>query len=198
MNAPAPERMPVAKRGHAVTGQRKKVSAKDAWWRVAEPTPSQFSLIFDCETSVDAAQQHRVGGYQFREGDQLREDGLFYDPQSLSAPELQTLSEYARARDLVLRTVLQFNEEVLLGLAYQRNAHIVGFNLPFDVSRIAIGHDSARRRMRGGFTFKLSEDERWPHLQIKHLSRTAALIRFAGVEGSAPSARRASESASAG
>jgi hypothetical protein len=55
----------------------------------------------------------------------------------------------------------------------------VGFNLPFDLSRVALHHGSARRNMRGGFTFKLSGDKRRPYLQIKHLSQKSALIRFA-------------------
>ena len=41
--------------------------------------------------------------------------------------------------------------------AYDLRASIVGFNLPFDISRLAIKHGSARgKAMRGGFTFKLS------------------------------------------
>lgn len=183
MNVPPAEPMTVAVRAHALAGALKHGGKRTIWHRLGEIEPSQFALIFDTETTIDAAQQLRVGAYQFREHGQLREDGLFYDPPSLTAAETATLRHYAQARDLVLRTVAEFREEVFLGLAYQRNALIVGFNLPFDIARIAIGHDSARRRMRGGFTFKLSDDPRWPHVQVKHLSRTAALIRFAGVEG---------------
>lgn len=182
MNAPAYERMPIMVRAHAVTRARKK-SSGDEWWRELEPGPSQFTLIFDCETAIDAAQQLRVGAYQFRDGERLLEDGFFFDPESLTSAELDTLRAHARGTDSALRTVREFNEEVLLGLAYQRNAHIVGFNLPFDISRIALAHDSARRSMRGGFSFALSDDPQAPRLQVKHLSRTAALIRFAGTEG---------------
>jgi len=177
------ERMPIAVRAYAAKAPRKKTGGQQ-WWRSGvEVKPSNFSLTFDTETTVDAAQQLRVGAYQFRERTSLLEEGFFYDPESLSAAELATLRRYATECECVLRTRSEFIDDVFFGLAFQRNAAFVGFNLPFDISRIAEGHDSARRNMRGGFTFKMSGDPQWPRLQVKHLSRTAALIRFAGVEG---------------
>lgn len=183
MTAPVAESMTIAVRAHALTHRDRNGAWQTRWQSRGQIEPSQFALIFDTETTIDAAQQLRAGAYQFREHGQLREEGLFYDPLSLSAQEVLTLRSYARNNDLVLRTVADFIDTVFFGLAYQRNALIIGFNLPFDISRIAIDHDSARRSMRGGFTFKLSDDPRWPRVQVKHLSRTAALIRFAGVEG---------------
>lgn len=51
----------------------------------------------------------------------------------------------------------EFIDDVLFARAYDLRASIVGFNLPFDISRLAIRHGSARgKAMRGGFTFKLS------------------------------------------
>ena len=44
---------------------------------------SPWSLIFDCETGIDAAQSLRLGAYQVREGGRLDREGLFYDPAHL-------------------------------------------------------------------------------------------------------------------
>jgi hypothetical protein len=67
----------------------------------------------------------------------------------------------------------------ILSKAYKLRAAIVGFNLPFDISRLAIRHAPARsKKMRGGFTFKLSSDKRNPRVQIKHLNARASLIQF--------------------
>ena len=49
--------------------------------------PSDGVLVFDTETTVDAAQQLRVGCYQLRWRGRLAEHGLFYDPESLTAAE---------------------------------------------------------------------------------------------------------------
>ena len=46
--------------------------------------PSEWTLVFDTETTVDAAQRLRIGAYQFRKGDELDEAGLFYDPATLT------------------------------------------------------------------------------------------------------------------
>ena len=32
--------------------------------------------------------------------------------------------------------------------------------------------------MHGGFSLKLSEDRRWPRVQVRHLSKNVSLIRF--------------------
>ena len=75
-----PDRLPIAVRAYATRplppddeGPKKK--------RPVEPAPaSEWTLIFDTETTVDAAQRLRIGAYQFRNRDELDEGGLFYDP----------------------------------------------------------------------------------------------------------------------
>ena len=78
-----------------------------------------------------------------------------------------------------LRTASEFVDEVLFARAYDLRASIVGFNLPFDISRLAIKHGSARgKAMRGGFTFKLSRLWWRPAVQVRHLNARASLIQF--------------------
>jgi hypothetical protein len=89
-------------------------------------------------------------------------------------------SETSDGERVRLLTRDQFVDQVLYGSGRDVGAQIVGFNLPFDISRLAIDHDSARRSMRGGFTFKLSEKEGRANAAVKHLSQKAALIRFTG------------------
>jgi transcriptional regulator with XRE-family HTH domain len=145
---------------------------------------SEWTLIFDTETTTDAVQQLRFGCYQLRKGYDLDEAGIFYDPASLSDDEQALVAEYATACRCRLMTVEGFIGDIFYGIGYDLGAMIVGFNLPFDLSRLAIRHASARgKTMRGGFSFQLSPDKRRPSVQIKHLSRRAALIRFAAKRG---------------
>jgi hypothetical protein len=72
-----------------------------------------------------------------------------------------------------------FRKDVFLKIGYLRRGLIVGFNLPFDLSRIAIGHGAARGSMRGGFTFKLTPYKSDPQIRVKHLSARASLIDLA-------------------
>jgi hypothetical protein len=125
--------------------------------------PSDWVLVFDCETRTTPDQHLRFGAYQLRNKGRLFERGAFYEPEVLSAEDLTVLSEVVTeelersdGERVRLLTRDQFVDEVLYGSGRDVGAQIVGFNLPFDISRLAIDHDSARRSMRGGFTFKLS------------------------------------------
>jgi hypothetical protein len=143
------------------------------------PKPSEWVLIFDTETTTDPAQRLRFGSFQLRFKGDLDRSGLFYHPSALSARDKRVLVQFAAEHRLELLTVEEFVEDVLFKMAYELRATIVGFNLPFDISRLAIRHSPARRRpMRGGFSFQLSADRWKPRIQVRHLSRRAALIRF--------------------
>jgi hypothetical protein len=148
-------------------------------------TPSDWVLVFDCETRTTPDQRLRFGGYQLRYKGQVNERGAFYEPDVLSEDEIailhQVMDDEKSNSDGVpisLRTRAEFVEEVFYKSGYAFGAQIVGFNLPFDLSRLAIRHASARRGMRGGFSLALSEN--WPPVAVKHLSQRSALIRFTG------------------
>ena len=140
---------------------------------------SPWTLIFDCETTIDATQQFRFGFYQIRNADALYQEGLFYDPDALSVEEETLLCNYAKLRNIAITLIKSFRSEVFLKYGYTRCGTIVGFNLPFDISRIALDHSPARRSMRGGFSFELTRDGDDPRVRVKHLSPRAALIDFA-------------------
>ncbi|MGO4705785.1 hypothetical protein AB4072_08415 [Microvirga sp. 2MCAF38] len=141
--------------------------------------PSPWVVVFDTETTVDADQALRFGAYEVYNKGELYEAGIFYQPDVLTANELSILMDYAEAHGLVSRTRASFVDDIFYKIGYELRATIVGLNLPFDLSRLAIRHGSARGGMRGGFSFTLSEDKRRPGVQIKHLSQRASLIQFA-------------------
>ncbi len=151
-------------------------------------TPSEWALVFDTETTTDAAQKLRFGTFQVRKGEELIQSGVFYDPATLGKGEQKTLREYAEQHQLAVLIVKEFIEDVFYGVGYALRATIVGFNLPFDISRLAIDHSTARssrwnKVMRGGFSFKLSENEEHPRVQIKHVSSRDSFIQFAATRG---------------
>lgn len=151
------------------------------------PDPPSTTLIFDTETTTDPAQCLRCGSYQVRRDGGPSEVGIFYEPEALTKNETAILVAYAATHGLTLLTAVEFVEEVFFPAGYDDRASIVGFNLPFDLSRLADQHDSARgSEMKGGFSLRLSPDPHRPRIQVKHLSRRAALIRF-----TAPARQRA-------
>ncbi len=151
------------------------------------PFASDWTLVFDTETTTDAGQSLRIGTYQVRKAGDLFGAGMFFDPEGVSDDELKTLKSYTAENGLSLLTRDEFADQIFYGIGYQLRATVIGFNLPFDISRIAISHGSARsneyQNMRGGFTFTICKQKIYPNCQIKHLSRNCSFIRFASPMG---------------
>ena len=187
--SPVTDELPVALRAYVapqytVLSDPGEAKAKPRMASKANASP--WTLIFDTETTIDAGQSLRFGTYQLRHGGELDEAGIFYDPDGVTTDELETLRCIAKQNSQILRTRDEFVDEVFFARAYQLRATIVGFNLPFDISRLAIAHGSARTKgdddtdgMRGGFTFKLSRQKIYPNVRVKHMSQKAASISFA-------------------
>jgi hypothetical protein len=145
-----------------------------------DPLPtSKWTLTFDCETGTDAAQALRFGAYQLRRDGVLakRGAGLFH-AEDIAQDDLEVLRTVASERGLRLLTVRQFVNWVLLEKIYLTGGAVIGFNLPFDISRIAIDHGPARKSNKGGFSFKLSTNTDLPRVIVKHVSPRLAFIRF--------------------
>ena len=168
-DASAPE---TAKRGKKKTGRK------------IEPIgPEPVSLIFDIETTVDPAMRARVGFYQIRVGDRRDEEGLIYDPREAFAGDTDAVFAFAVSRGMVPPITFDAFRLKLLQL-YEAGGQIIGFNLPFDLSRIAIGSAPSKsskwnKAYRGAHSLKIWESDYRPRIQIKHLTPRAALMQFA-------------------
>ena len=140
---------------------------------------SEWTIVFDCETTNDETQNLRVGAYQVYHHFTLWQQGLILNCEILSEEDLNVIETYASEHDLTIKRASEFIEEILFGIGYGLRAAIVGFNLPFDIARLAIRQNSARgKSFRGGFTFQLSSNRYRPNIQIKHLNSRASLIQF--------------------
>lgn len=162
-------------------------ASKATWPSTPRPKPSDWVLIFDCETKTTPDQRLRFGAYQVRYRGRLWERGVFYDPPGLAPEEIQTLERFMLTERpsidgerIFMRTRAAFVENVFFRQAYRVGAQIVGFNLPFDISRLAIGHVNAKGHMKGGFSFTLSPSRRRPRVAVKHLSARTSFFEFKG------------------
>ncbi len=138
---------------------------------------SDWSLTFDTETTVDAAQSLRVGFAQIRKAGELVREFVFFDGD-LSDQDIAVILDYADRHKLQAITIEAFRKK-FLEIGYRMNGAVIGFNLPFDISRIALSHGAAKTTMQGGFSFRLSSWKSEPRVRVKHLSAVAALIDFA-------------------
>ena len=189
------DRLLIKLRAYSDAGRMRGGRGKERW-------TSGIVVVFDTETLADPSQRLRFGAYQVREHGALRERGLFY-ADDLDAADMATLrSAFAAERDvegepLFLRPVAEFIDKVFFGWGLDVGGMVVGFNLPFDISRLAIDHSYSKRKGRkreageadergahsfaGGFSFTLAPNR--PRVRIKHLSQRSAFISLAGKSG---------------
>jgi hypothetical protein len=125
------------------------------------PTWPKYVLVFDVETTTDTAQTPIFGAYRHCEllGDsyQCVEEGLFFPDDALTT-DRRVLEEYVRREHpelgvksfppklrLTLHSRAQFIEQCFWKCV-QQGGMIVGFNLPFDLSRLAVEWSPSRNR----------------------------------------------------
>jgi len=158
-----------------------------------QPVRPRYMLVLDTETTTDATQRLLFGSYRFIILGKCVEEGLFY-PDDLQPEELSILRDYVathradtlKKRPLKLLTLREFLKKFYRD-AYKGRCLVVGFNLPFDLSRLGFHAGAARRDFRGGFSLAIwrrpgleTEDPNRLRITIKHLDSKRALISFTG------------------
>ncbi len=164
--------------------------------RERPPHRPDCMLVFDTETLTDATQRLTFGSFRFLERGRCLEEYLFY-ADDLPTKDREVLEQYAAkhradtveegSRRLTLLTRREF-VDMLYGAAYKGRCLLVGFNLPFDLARIARDFTTARGRFAGGFSLLIwtyrddAGNERAhayrPSICIKHIDNKRALKGF--------------------
>jgi hypothetical protein len=152
-------------------------------------------LVIDTETRTDSTQRLTFGSYRFICDGECQEEGLFFG-SDLPESDRNTLERYvaeqpsdATNKKLKLLTLREFIS-LFYRAAFKGRCLVVGFNLPFDLSRIARGFAEARGRFAGGFSIILSswvdesgkvrENRYRSRIGIKHIDGKRALKGFTG------------------
>lgn len=173
------------------------------------PVLPKYVLLIDTETTIDERQALNFGAYQFTAADSsgnyvCREEGLFY-ADDLDRAQLELLKAYVKEKgvnptrkgpNLKLYSRSEFVEKVMFR-AIQAGAAIVAFNLPFDLSRLAVDYRVARKA--GGrdwslvlfqypdkATGKRLPNSFRPRVQLRPKDSKAAFIRLAGGDKNQP------------
>lgn len=184
--------MPIAVRVYPVlpdTPRRRRSSRRpssrpDAW------------IVWDTETRVDVTQRLTFGSYRFIENGQCLLEVLF-GADDLSVSEQGALARYASSHQadvvpdgkpqLQLLSRAEFLAR-FFRLTYKGRVLVVGFNLPFDLSRLAYQVTTARKRFAGGFSLRLwsypgqgkshRRNRYRPDIGVKHIDSKRALMGF--------------------
>ncbi len=188
-----PHPLPIAVRVYPSTKNAEQSARSSKPWRCPDKM-----FVFDTETRIDATQGLTFGSYRFIRTGRCLEEGLFH-ADDLPAKDRRVLQEYVAThkadtvregvRRLQLLTLREFVDK-LFRATYKGHALLVGFNLPFDLSRIACDFTTARGRFAGGFALELwsyldkagreQPNPHRPRICIKHIDSKRALKGFTG------------------
>lgn len=143
--------------------------------RIFTPTTHERVLVFDTETTTDHYQNLKIGYFKLYQSGYLQRHGLFYHPYMLDDKEMQILETYAAKERIPLCEVDEFIDGTFYKEVYERRALCIGFNLAFDISRLAFEVGQSRKKNRGGFTLHLSGKQWNPPVIIKKLGSAHAM-----------------------
>jgi hypothetical protein len=163
----------------------------------SEPKWPDYALLFDCETRLSADQSLTFGFSRFCELVNKQyiplEEVIFHSDREISPNEFNVLRQFAKTNKaetiengsdrLHLYSQSKFIHEVL-GMAIQAKALIIGFNLPFDLSRLAADWEIAKNggwslifsEWRNPKTGQLQENKFFPRISVKALNSKTAII----------------------
>lgn len=186
-------------RAHIVVSGNKSEQAEQSAKRPRSPKPwPDYALVWDTETTVDLEQALNFGVWRFcqLQGTEYAavQEGIFYR-DGLARKDIQTILAYKQKHlanglvngadaELAVLPRTEFIERVFWE-SVRAGALVVGFNLSFDIARIAVRWTAARN---GGFSFVLSqlsekqiENQHRPRIRISPLNGLAEQIELTAV-----------------
>lgn len=144
--------------------------------KIEESFSKSLVLVIDTETTIDEYQNLTFGSCGRWVNGKLRDFYVFYN-EDVTEKDRDTLKSYADKHGYKLLSREEFLERVFFPYAYNARAMIVGFNLPFDLSRPTI-HFGKSRRPENGISLKLSAKPWYPGIVVKSLDSKRAFISF--------------------
>lgn len=134
-----------------------------------DPLRHDRILVFDTETTTDQCHNFKIGYFQIYQDGYIQHDGLFYDISMLTDNEIKVCEVYTSKNNIPLYTLDEFIDEVFYTEIFYLKTLCVGFNLPFDISRISKNVGDSRGSNKGGFTLTLSENRFNPPIIVKKM-----------------------------
>jgi hypothetical protein len=117
--------IPIVVRAYAKEQEKAKKRGSYKRYKCNIRSASPYCLIFDTETTTDAAQRLRFGCFQVREAGKLSRLGFFYDPNALTDAEILRLTKYAHEMNQEVFEVCDFIEHVFFPYVYDLEAACV-------------------------------------------------------------------------
>ena len=127
-----------------------------------EAAAPDIVAVIDTETTNDTFLSLKFGSFGIWVAGRLHRFIIFYS-DNLPESEIQVLRAFAGKQIESVRTEVmplsRFIDDVFYPVVYDYHARLVGFNLPFDLSRLATHYGLGRRKWKGGFTLHAIQEQ---------------------------------------
>lgn len=175
--------IPIAVRAHTEIKKNNKERKYNKETEDLRKPYGQRIMVLDTETTTDIYMNLLLGQAMIIEGtNQAHIDGivkehyLFYS-DNLTKSQMAVLKQYAEDKGAILISKQEFIDEVFWSEIWELGSICVGFNLPFDLSRLAISARTFQKgKHRDMFELRLSESKYKPTILIKPIDSKKAFI----------------------
>lgn len=165
-----------------VRGYTKRIEEKRGYNYLVSLTEknSEYKLFFDTETTTKLNQNFRVGfSLLFGKDNLLLEQHFFYSPEELTDEEISVIYKSAQKWGIKVYKRDTWIRKVFFKYTLFEKGNCYGFNLPFDLSRVAIDATYPKgKKFHHGFSFKLTNNQSYPRVKVKANGQKYALINF--------------------
>ena len=134
-------------------------------------------LVFDTETTTDLYQNLKFGYFEIHQYDRLETRGIFYDRVIVNAKERSILEQHRKEKKISFYTLEEFRK-IFLYETFELETLCIGFNLPFDLTRIALRSTNGRKRKKDAFSLEISKNLYYPRLHVTHATNTLSFIEW--------------------
>ena len=180
---PPPEEFPVFLRVVEEPVKKKKKRKQSS----GPPPNDRLTLVFDSETTTDVRQELRFGIAQVYSNGRLTRTVVVTG--EVTPNERQTISKWAATMNVPVLTIFEFVPQEFLPLTVESRAVAVGFNLPFDLTRLAAEWEPKRKVSRKrAWTLSLipRSNPKWafvPRIRVERVHSAMSFISFTGTKG---------------
>jgi len=140
--------------------------------RQEPPSKHERVLVFDTETTDDQYLNFKIGYFEIFQDGYIQHKGLIYDSSMLDGRENKVTLTYSKKQELLLYSLEEFVNEVFYPEIFGLGTLCIGFNLAFDISRIAKSSGDSRKWNKGGFTLTLSDNPFNPPIIIRKMGES--------------------------
>lgn len=137
---------------------------------------NSIELVFDTETKSDDSKELIFGSCGIWINKKLDKFYIFYD-DNLKKSDVTKIQNICSKYNVIVISRTKFVDVVFYPYVFVSRAKCIGFNLPFDLSRLATYHTESRK-YHNGFSFTLSQNKRNPNIVIKSLNSKSQFIEF--------------------